>query len=261
MEPRPTPVYTLRKELLRIEVYATREEMGRAAAYDVTARIAHLLVDQPKVRIVFAAAPSQNEFLSALAEAPIEWPRIEAFHMDEYVGLPSDAPQRFGNFLRERLFDRVPLGRVCYIDGNAADLEAECARYAHLLAEAPIDIVCAGIGENGHMAFNDPHVADLADPLTVKPVTLDAVCRQQQVHDGAFAELRDVPHTALTLTMSALLSARWIHCVVPGPTKRRAVYDALYGPVGERCPASALRRHPASILYLDMEAAADLPLG
>jgi glucosamine-6-phosphate deaminase len=178
--------------------------------------------------------------------------------MDEYVGLDNDAPQSFARFLRERLFDHVDMGRVEYINGAAPDGRAECARYASLLGTAPIDIVCAGIGENGHMAFNDPHVADFDDPQVVKLVTMDQVCRMQQVHDGAFPDLASVPTTALTLTMSALMSSNWLYCIVPGPTKTEAVARTCHGPISEDCPASVMRRHERAALYLDLEAAAGL---
>jgi glucosamine-6-phosphate deaminase len=209
--------------------------------------------------MVFAAAVSQNEFLGHLCQAEgIDWDKVEAFHMDEYVGLPDDAPQRFGNFLKEHLFECVQPGRVEYIDGNAPDLRAECARYAALLSERPIDIVCAGIGENGHMAFNDPHVADFDDPKAVKIVELDRTCRMQQVHDGAFATLDQVPTHALTLTMPTLMSAQQIYCMVPGPSKREAVKRTIERPIDTACPATAMRRHDRAVLYLDTEAAEDL---
>jgi len=256
---RPSPLRTMRVDKLEVEIYATRAEMGTAAAWDVAAQMRELLAQQERVRMVFAAAPSQNEFLAALASFPdLDWSRVEAFHMDEYVGLPEDAPQRFGNFLRAHIFDLVRPGRVEYINGNAPDPEAECERYAKLLQERPIDIVCAGIGENGHMAFNDPHVADFEDPKVVKVVTLDEVCRQQQVHDGAFATIEEVPRQALTMTMPALMSARWITCVVPGPTKTEAVYRTLRGPISTACPATIMRRHDHAVLYLDQAAAAKL---
>lgn len=255
----PIPVASLQVERLRVEIYATRKAMGRAAAQVVAQRMRALLAEQPRVRMVFAAAPSQNEFLAALCATPgLDWQRVEAFHMDEYVGLPADAPQGFGNFLRARLFDKVHLGCVAFIDGNAPDPLAECARYTALLNERPIDIVCAGIGENGHMAFNDPHVANFEDEVTVKLVTLDEVCRQQQVHDGAFPSIDQVPTTALTMTMPALMAATWLYCIVPGPTKAEAVRRTLEEPISTACPASILRRHERAILYLDQEAAAHL---
>ncbi|MFO7916828.1 MAG: glucosamine-6-phosphate deaminase [Anaerolineae bacterium] len=244
---------------LKVKVYPTREAMGVAAAEAVAHRVKEILARQERTRIVFAAAVSQNEFLAHLCQAEgIDWDRIEAFHMDEYVGLSDDAPQRFGNFLREHLFDRVQPGRVEYIDGTAPDLEAECERYAALLTKRPVDITCAGIGENGHMAFNDPHVADFEDPRTVKVVELDRTCRMQQVHDGAFATLDDVPTHALTLTMPALMRAHRIYCVVPGPTKREAARRTIKGPISTACPATAMRRHDHAVLYLDAEAAKDI---
>ena len=174
--------------------FETRAALGKQAALDVAATIRALLAKQPRVRMVFAAAPSQDEFLAALREnTSIDFGRIDAFHMDEYVGLAPDAPQGFGNFLRARLFDRVPFGSVAYINGFASDTNAACAEYAQALCAAPIDIVCMGIGENGHIAFNDPHEADLMDPLLVKRVSLDEVCRMQQVHDGCFAKRRAHP--------------------------------------------------------------------
>ena len=255
----PDAKRTFEVDRMEVEVYATRDAMGMAAAEDVAHRTETLLAQQNQVRMVFAAAVSQNEFLARLCQAEgIDWDRIEAFHMDEYFGLPDDALQRFGNFLKEHLFERVQPGRVEYIDGNTPDLQAECDRYAALLSERPLDIVCAGIGENGHMAFNDPHVADFDDPKTVKIVELDRTCRMQQVHDGAFATLGDVPTHALTLTMPTLMSARWIYCIVPGPSKREAVCRTVNGPISTACPATAMRRHDHAVLYLDTEATKDL---
>lgn len=174
----------LKQDELAVEQYASRKAMGEAAAKEVAAKIAGLQREKESVNIIFAAAPSQNEFLEALIAAPgIDWRRVNGFHMDEYIGLAADAPQGFGNFLRGRLFGRLPFGQVFYLDGQAADPQAECARYSALLAEYPADIVCLGIGENGHIAFNDPHVARFDDPVRVKVVDLDDKCRRQQVHD------------------------------------------------------------------------------
>ena len=258
MNVKPNAERTLEVDRLAVSIYGTRDTMGQAAAFDVAAQMRALLRERKTIRMVFAAAPSQNEFLAALRQAPdLDWQRVEAFHMDEYVGLAEDAPQRFGTFLREHLFGHVPLGRVEYIDGNAP-AEQECRRYSALVNERPIDIVCAGIGENGHMAFNDPPVADFDDPETIKPVTLDAVCRMQQVHDGAFATLDQVPLTALTMTMSALMAAERVYCIVPGPTKTEAVTRTLRGSIATECPATIMRRHAGARLYLDLDAAKGL---
>lgn len=240
------------KDALRVELHDSRAEMGLAAGNAAAAKIRELLAKQDHVNIIFAAAPSQNEMLEALIAAPgIDWQRVNAFHMDEYVGLPAGAPQAFGNFLRDHIFDRLPFGRVEYIDGHTQDGAAECARYAALLQEYPTDIVLMGIGENGHIAFNDPHVAFFNDPEVIKLVELDNVCRQQQVNDGCFAALADVPTHAYTLTIPTLVRAPWLFCTVPAPTKAGAVKNTVLGPVTERCPASILRTRENAVLFCD----------
>ena len=206
--------------------------------------------------MIFAAAPSQNEFLSHLIhDKRIDWTRINAFHMDEYIGIHPEAPQSFGHFLRIRIFDKVPFKKVNYLNGLAENLEEECQRYADLLTKHPVDIVCLGIGENGHIAFNDPDVADFNDPKLVKVVELDPICRQQQVNEKCFMTLDLVPKEALTLTIPALLRAEWMFCIVPFKNKAQAVYQTVYGEVSEKCPASILRRKENSSLYLDPESA------
>ena len=241
---------------LPVRIYDTRRNMGEAAAADVAACIRELLAVKQEIYMIFAAAPSQNEFLAALAVAPgIEWGRIHALHMDEYVGLPADAPQGFGNFLRAAIFDKVPFASVDYI-GTESDSDETCRRYAALLQGIQVDIVCMGIGENGHIAFNDPPVADFNDPLTVKKVALDETCRLQQVHDGCFARIEEVPRYAVTLTVPTMFRARYIFCIVPAPTKANAVRAAVCGPISEQCPASILRTHEHAILYTDSDSAA-----
>lgn len=247
------PVIEAKAGDLNVRVYRTRGEMGAAAGSDVAAKIKALLRTKPSIRMIFAAAPSQNEMLDALAADPdIEWSRIVAFHMDEYLGLPPGAPQAFGRYLQGRLFDRAKPGAIHLID-SANDSEAECSRYAALLAEAPIDIVCLGIGENGHIAFNDPPVADFEDRQLIKPVELDETCRRQQVNDGCFPDIDAVPTHALTLTVPALFSGAHLFCVVPGPTKREAVYRTLNEPVATVCPSTILRNHPDCTLYVDLD--------
>ena len=217
-------VKTEQVDKLNVKVYQTREEMGKAAAEEAAAAIRAAIAAKGEINMIFAAAPSQNEFLAHLiADKSIDFTKINAFHMDEYIGLPADAPQGFGNFLRERLFERVPFKTVNTIDSTAADPEAECRRYAALLQAHPCDIVCMGIGENGHIAFNDPHVADFGDKAAVKVVALDETCRQQQVNDGCFARLDDVPTHALTLTIPTLTAPEAVFCIVPAKTKANAV--------------------------------------
>lgn len=246
-------IKSFKADSLAVNIYDSRSDMGRAAAADAADWLRHLLATQTDVYAVFAAAPSQNEFLAELAAAEgIDWTRIHALHMDEYVGLPADAPQGFGNFLRRSIFDRVPFASVEYI-GSSADAEQALANYDALLAAHPIDVVFMGIGENGHIAFNDPHVADFNDPKRIKLVDLDLKCRTQQVNDGCFATLDEVPRYALTLTVPTLCSGKRLFCIVPAPSKADAVRATVEGSVEERCPASILRRHPAATLYLDAD--------
>lgn len=253
------PISEFKADNLSVEVYQDRKSMGARAASVVAGKLKEFLSSGRKVRMIFAAAPSQNEVLAELSSAPgIDWSRVTAFHMDEYVGLKEGAEQSFGTFLRNRIFGKVNFGKVHYINPNPASLPAECERYSSLLSEAPIDIVCLGIGENGHIAFNDPGVADFSDPLKVKVVDLDEKSRQQQVHDGCFKSLDDVPRKAITLTIPTLTSADFMCAVVPGRTKAEAVRNTIRGSIDAHCPATILRRHASAMLFLDSDSAREL---
>lgn len=245
-------------ESLTVKVYDERTEMGTAAAEAVAEKIQSLLSEKDAINMIFAAAPSQNEFLWALREKNIEWNRINAFHMDEYIGLSSNAPQLFGNFLREALFDKVPFKTVHYLDGNTADIESEINRYTDLLKAYPVDIVCMGIGENGHLAFNDPPVANFQDAVLVKKVELDDACRTQQVNDECFAIKEDVPTHAITLTIPALMHATCAYVIVPGLKKAMAVHDTIYEPLVEAFPSSILRKHPQAMMFIDADSASSI---
>lgn len=237
---------------LSVKIFENRDKMGQNAAEDIKNRFAELLSKKAEINVIFAAAPSQNDVLLSLVnDKSIEWNRINAYHMDEYIGLSKDAPQGFGNFLREHIFGLVPFKSVNYIDCEAKDPEAEAERYSELLGKNPTDVVVMGIGENGHIAFNDPPVADFNDKKAVKPVKLDDICRNQQVNDGCFAKIEDVPTHALTLTVPTLVKAPYLFCIVPAPTKAKAVYETLNGTIDEHCPASILRLQDNAILYLD----------
>lgn len=249
-------VTTFQKDCLQVYVFPDRCAMGVFAAADAARSIRKLLSKKQELNMVFAAAPSQNEFLEALcSEKDIDWNRINAFHMDEYVNLPADAPQGFGNFLKERIFGKLPFHSVNYLNGNCSDLEQECERYSALLRQHPVDIVLMGIGENGHIAFNDPHVARFDDPKLVKIVDLDEKCRKQQVNDGCFSNIEKVPTHALTLTIPALMSGKYLFCMVPAKTKAWAVYHTINDPVSESIPATCLRKHEHAALYLDADSA------
>jgi glucosamine-6-phosphate deaminase len=253
----PTPSnHSFNVDQLQVKLFKNRQELGQDAARAVAGKINEISQKQDFVNIIFASAPSQNEFLEALAqESGIDWNRVRAFHMDEYMGLPADAPQSFGQYLKQRLFDRLPIREVFYIDGNAVDLQQECRRYSALLEQYPTDIVCLGIGENCHIAFNDPHVADFNDPDLVKQVQLDLTSRLQQVHDACFESLDQVPEYALTLTIPALVRAPYLFCMVPARHKAEAIYHTLVDAISEKYPATILRSHPGATLFIDQDSA------
>ena len=250
---------TLSSSPLSVHVGASRSAMGARAAADIASEIGRVLAKKETVRILFAAAPSQTEMLVSLRQmSGIDWPRVSGFHMDEYLGLAADAPQRFGVWLRQAIFDHVPIGAVHLIDAGEDPARAS-ADYAAKLRAATIDIVCCGVGVNGHLAFNDPP-ADFDDPLAVKVVALDERSRQQQVDDKCFASLGEVPTHAITVTISAFLAAGSIFCTVPGKQKNAAIHAMLHGPITGLCPASALRLHPRCALYLDPDSAGGMSL-
>ena len=245
---------TFLKDKLTVEIFETRKQMGEKAANDSANKFNELIDKKGEINVIWAAAPSQNDVLKALTEnESIKWNKINAYHMDEYIGLSKDAPQGFGNFLKDHIFGLVPFKSVNYIDVSATDAEKEADRYAEVLSKQKIDVVVLGIGENGHIAFNDPPVADFNDKKAVKPVKLDEVCRQQQVNDGCFKSINDVPTHAITLTVPTLFNANYLFCIVPAPTKANAVYETINGTIDEHCPATVLRLHDNAKLYLDNE--------
>lgn len=244
---------------LEIKIFSSREELGDAAA-GTTALLIRLLLQQHKcVNIVFAAAPSQNEFLEALVKfKDIDWSRVNAFHLDEYVGLPTEHPQRFSKFLKDRIFDLLPFRNVYYVvppgcEQDDPQLLAE--RYEQILRNNKLHIACIGIGENGHIAFNEPFQTKFDDDKLVRVVKLDERSRQQQINDGCFQKIEDVPTHAITLTVPAIMSAEHIICVVPGERKAEAVLKTLEGPINVGCPASVIRRHKSVRMFLDKASA------
>jgi glucosamine-6-phosphate deaminase len=253
------PVSENKYDNLPVSIYSDRQQMGIAAADYVITKIQALLALQNELRMIFAASVSQNDFLAEFTQsAEIDWSRITAFQMDEYIGLHEHHPQTFGNYLRQYLFDHVPFKLVHFLDPAATDPQAECQRYADLINEKPIDIICLGIGENGHIAFNDPHVADFIDLESVKIVEMDQDCRQQQVNDGCFADISEVPKQAMTITVPIFMQARALSIVVPGERKAEAVFNTLTGTIDNSCPASILRNHPDGHMFLDQDSAQKL---
>jgi len=248
----------IRKIGFSVEIHKNRKTMGEAAGKKAEELIVKYLKQKKEVRIIAASAPSQNEIIAYLAKSKlIDWRRVTAFHMDEYIGISDDAPQNFGKWLNDRLFSKVPVKAFHCIKSNA-DPEKECARYTALLKKAPIDVLLGGIGETGHVAFNDPPVADFNDPLTIKVITIDNASRNQQVHDGCFPSLAKVPKKAFTLTIPILQSASSIVYTVPKATKAAAVGKMFKGPIEKKCPASILRTHPDCYIFLDNESSREI---
>jgi glucosamine-6-phosphate deaminase len=253
--PRPTREFAA--DALAVRVYESQPALAADAAATTAAHLRDTIARQGSAAVILASAASQVQCLDALTTLPgIEWSRVTLFHMDEYLGIDATHPASFRRFLREHVEQRVKPLAFHYLAGEAEQPLDEIDRYAGLLAAQPIDLCCLGIGENGHLAFNDPPVADFADKRRVKLVKLDEACRRQQVGEGAFPELAAVPQFAYTLTIPALCAARRMICVVPERRKANAVREALHGPISPACPASFLRRQPHCTLYLDAESAA-----
>src|SRR5687768_17619102 len=249
-------IESFRADKLNVYVYESRRSMGEAAAAVVAAEIRRLIETKGNAVGIFASAPSQNEFLAALVEAPgIDWSSVTAFHLDEYLGMDDRAPQSFRRFLLDRLIDKVAFGEFHGLRGDAEDGAAETERYAELLSTNPPDFAVLGIGENGHLAFIDPPFCDFDDPEPVKVAELDEVCRLQQVHDGAFATLEDVPRDALSLTIPTIMSRPKLFAIVPGPAKAQAIKGVIEGPIETACPASILRNHGDAHLFIDRDSA------
>ena len=249
------------KDQLKVKIYKTRSQMGEDAATEVSECINSLLKDRETINIVFAAAPSQNDFLTALRVKNVEWGRINAFHMDEYVGLNEGAPQLFGNYLKDILFSKVSFREVYYLNGDKNRLDEECQRYTDLLERYPTDIVILGIGENTHLAFNDPHVAFFDDSKIVKIVDLDEKNRWQQVDPDdpiCFNAIEEVPTHAITLTIPPLFNATYAFAIVPGTNKADAISYTINSNIQENYPSTILRNHPRAILYIDEDSASKI---
>jgi glucosamine-6-phosphate deaminase len=241
---------------LKVAVYENRYYLGKAAAEKFHDIYRMLKNEKENLNIIFASAPSQNEFLENISKSTnIDWQKIKGFHMDEYIGIEAENPQSFRYYINKMLFSKVPLAEKYLIKGECENIKEECERYSELLELYPPDITCGGIGENGHIAFNDPSVANFNDPLKVKIVQLEDSCRKQQVNDGCFPDIDSVPQKAVTVTMPVFMKCRYILLMVPGNTKADAVKNTLFNAVSENCPASVLRNHQNAFLFLDKNSA------
>jgi glucosamine-6-phosphate deaminase len=255
------PVRVLQAGNAQVEIYSSKAAQGQAAAARGAELIRDAINQQGHARIIIATGNSQKDMVAALGEShAIDWKRVEVFHMDEYLGMTESHPASFRRWLRENLSDRVHAAQFHLLKGDAADVQGEILRYERLLLAAPVEVCFLGIGENGHIAFNDPHIADFNDPVTVKIVALDERCRKQQVGEGHFATLDDVPRQALTLTCPGLMRAQNLICCVPEARKAQAVRNALEGEITYKCPGSMLRTHPRATIYLDLDSASQLSI-
>lgn len=249
-------VKTFQADALAVRVYRAQNDLAPDAAATAQRYLQETLARQGAASVIFATGNSQLQFLDALvALGGIEWSRVTLFHMDEYLGIDANHRASFRRYLRERVESRVKPKQFHYLEGDTLLPLKECERYSKLLSAQPIDLCCLGIGENGHLAFNDPPVADFSDPHPVKLVKLDEACRQQQVGEGHFPNLEAVPQYAFTLTVPTLCSARRMLCIVPEQRKAQAVKDALLGPISPACPASFLRQQSHCTLFLDGDSA------
>jgi glucosamine-6-phosphate deaminase len=246
------------KDKLNVSVFDGTDEMAVAAAVSVSQRLQKAVEQKNKANLILATGASQFGFLKHLQQQEIEWDKVKVFHLDEYKNLPESHPASFRKYLKERILDAVKPYEVHFLNGDASDIDAEMTRYEELLKTNPVDVACIGIGENGHIAFNDPPVADFNDPKWVKAVALDEDCRNQQLGEGWFSTFNEVPTYALTLTIPAIMSCKTISCVVPDGRKANAVYHALHKPITTKCPATILRKHPDAALYLDKYSASKI---
>jgi glucosamine-6-phosphate deaminase len=256
---RPERSGFIQVESLKVEIYPDREAAGRAAGHDAAAALTSLARAGGDIGVIFATGASQFETLKALTGIPaLPWNRVVGFHMDEYQGMSPDHPASFRRYLRERLTSKVQMKQFNEVDGTVADFDQYCQEYAAKLRAANPQLCLLGIGENGHLAFNDPPVADFHDPNDMKLVTLDAECKQQQFAEGWFKTLADVPSQAATLTIPTLMRVPKLIASVPGPRKTHIVYRALTEPIATACPATLLRTHPDCTVYLDEDSAKEL---
>jgi glucosamine-6-phosphate deaminase len=251
-----SPLNSFNIDNAQIRVFSTKSAMGRAAATHAGAIMRDAIANQGCARIIVATGPSQDDFIQALVQIPhIEWKKVEVFHMDEYVGMPREHPASFRKWLLEHLVNQVHPGKVNYLDADAPDLVRESRRYERLLQSALIHACFLGFGENGHIAFNEPHIADFCDRFTIKRVTMDEKTRMQQVGEGHFATFEAVPKEALTITVPTLLAPKYLVCCVPELRKADATRKALEGPISTACPASIVRTHLGASIFLDTESA------
>jgi glucosamine-6-phosphate deaminase len=243
-------------EQLALQIYPDSTELVSAAVEQVAQHLQSTIQQRGKATVILASGSSQIQFLKALTGVPLDWPKVTCFHLDEYLGVAADHPASFQRYMRELVADRVSLAQFYYLDSETLQPLQECRRYGQLLAAQPIDLCLLGIGDNGHIAFNDPLVADFQDPDAVKIVKLAEKSRQQQVDVGFFSDLGQVPQYAMTLTIPSILRAERIFCLALGQRKAQIVRRLIQEPISPSLPVTILRQQPQATLLLDVEAAA-----
>jgi len=243
------------KDKLRVEIFGNKEDMGKDSASFVAGKLNQAIKERGFANLVLGTGASQYPLLDVLLKKEVDWSKITLFRLDEYIGLSDQHPASFRKFLKERITEKIHPKEVCYLKGDADDIGAEIKRYEKLLKDNPVDVACIGIGENGHIAFNDPAVADFNDPEYLKVVEMDEACRIQQVGEGWFPTIKHVPEKAVTLTITAIMDSKTLCCTVPDERKSEAVYNALSGGISTHCPASIMRKHDDAVLFLDSFAA------
>lgn len=246
------------KDKLTVEIYENPEVLGEVAAISVAKKLNEEINEKGFANLILATGASQFQFLAFLQKQKIDWSKITVFHLDEYLGISENHPASFRKYLRERILENVQTKNVFYLEGDSVDIETVIEDYERLLKNNPVDVACIGIGENGHIAFNDPPVADFNDPKWVKVVELDKACRKQQLGEGWFPNFEAVPTHALSLTIPAIMSCKYISCVVPDERKAEAVFNTLNAEILTECPATILRTHKNAILYLDKTSASKI---
>jgi glucosamine-6-phosphate deaminase len=253
-------IHSLQVDSLKIESFESTEAMGKAAAESAAGSLRSLAAKNDVVGVIFATGASQMATLEALTSiSGLPWEKVVGFHMDEYIGIPDDHPASFRRYLRERLTSKVKMRQFYGVDGTRSNPEETCREYADLLRQYNPQLCLLGIGENGHLAFNDPAEANFEDPVDIKIVSLDTECRQQQVNEGWFPNLAAVPTKAITLTIPTLLRVPRLIASVPGERKAHIVHRTLTEEISTRVPATIMRKHPDTTVYLDQASSTELP--
>lgn len=253
-----TEIKQFKKDNLSVRIFSDEASAGKGGAEFVAKHLNDTVQSKGHANLILATGASQFAFIEAIKTLPVDWSKITVFHLDEYKGLSDTHPASFRKYLKERILDEVKPFQVHYINGDEKDIDREVARYEKLLKAVTVDVACIGIGENGHIAFNDPEVADFNDPKLVKVVQLDDISRRQQLGEGWFSTFEEVPREAISLTIPAIMRCNVISCMVPDERKANAVYHTLNAEISTACPATILRSHPHTVLFLDKNSASQL---